>query len=348
MRVLVTGHDGYIGSVTAQTLRAAGHDVLGLDAYLYEGSEFGPPLDDGPAVRADVRDVRAAQLEGFDAVVHLAALSNDPLGALDHGLTEAINLRATVHVAKEAKAAGVRRFLFASSCSMYGAADGDRAVDETSPLRPLTAYATSKVRAEEGLLALADESFSPVLMRNATACGVSPRLRVDLVLNNLVGWAVTTGAVRILSDGTPWRPLLHVRDAAAATLALLEAPREVVHAEAFNVGRDQENYQVRDLAEIVRDAVEGCSIEYAGNGDPDSRSYRVDFGKLARTLPTLRLSWTAPAAARELVDAYRAEGMTLEEFTGPRYTRLAHLRASLERGRLDRALRPVRPAEATA
>ena len=339
VRVLVTGHHGYIGSVTTSALTTAGYEVVGLDSFLFEGCDFGPVGEVVPSLRADVRDVGPSKLEGFDAVVHLAALSNDPLGALDPELTEEVNFRATVRLARAAKDAGVARFVFASSCSMYGVTDGDRPIHEEAPLRPLTAYAGSKAHAEEGLLALGDDGFSPVLMRNATVYGVSPRLRVDLVLNNLVGWAVTTGKVRILSDGTPWRPLVHVRDAAAATIALLEAPRKLVHGEAFNVGRDQENYQVRDLADIVSEAVGGCVVEYAGTGDVDSRSYRVDFGKLARTFPELSLLWTAEAGAQELAHAYRAESMTLEEFDGSRYTRLRHLQESLGAGALDDELR---------
>lgn len=346
MRVLVTGHDGYIGAVAVPALLDAGHEVVGLDSFLYEGCNFGTPDSPVPALRMDVRDVSPPDLQGFDAVVHLAALSNDPLGELDLELTEEVNLVATLRLARAAKEAGAKRFVFASSCSMYGAADGDRPADEDAPVRPLTAYARSKARAEEGLLALADSGFSPILMRNATVCGASSRLRVDLVLNNLVGWAITTGKVRILSDGTPWRPLLHVRDLAAATAALLDAPGELVHGEAFNIGRDSENYQVRDLAEIVRDAVSGCEIEYAGSSDPDSRSYRIDFGKLARALPELRLTWTAANAARELTEAYRAEGMTLEEFQGSRYTRLARLRDLLREGSFDSVLRPVGRPEA--
>jgi nucleoside-diphosphate-sugar epimerase len=339
MRVLVTGHHGYIGSVMTRTLADAGHGVVGLDSFLYEGCDFGPDRDAVASLRTDVRDVGTAELEGFDAVVHLAGLSNDPLGALDVELTEEVNYRATMRLARAAKDAGVARFLFSSSCSMYGLGDGDRPVDEEAALRPLTAYATSKARAEEGLLGLGGDGFSSVLMRNATVYGVSPRLRLDLVLNNLVGWAVTTGKVRILSDGTPWRPLLHVEDAAVAAVALLEAPQEHVHCEAFNIGRDDENYQVRDLAEIARDAVGDCVIEYAGNADPDSRSYRVDFGKLARTVPEARLSWTAEAGARQLAAAYRAEEMTLEEFESSRYTRLKRLEESMDAGILDRALR---------
>ena len=339
MRTLVTGHAGYIGSVLVEELLAGGHDVVGLDTCFYDRCDFTDALPEIPALRLDVRDVTGAALGGFDAIVHLAALSNDPLGALNPRLTDDVNFGATARLAAAAKAAGVRRFVFASSCSMYGAADGDGPVDETAPLRPLTEYARSKVRSEQALLELADDKFSPVLMRNATVYGVSPRLRVDLVVNNLVGWALTTGKVRILSDGTPWRPLVHVRDVAAATVAMLEAPRDVVHAEAFNVAPLDENYQVRDVAEIVRDAVGDCELELAGTGDPDTRSYRVDFTKLARTLPDLELRWTVAKGARELVDAYRSRGLDLDEFQGPRYTRLRRLQELLDAGALDSELR---------
>jgi nucleoside-diphosphate-sugar epimerase len=340
MRVLVTGHDGYIGSVLVPFLLEAGHEVTGLDSSLYEGCDLLPPRAQVPGLRLDVRDVTSSHLEGFDAVVHLAALSNDPLGALDPSLTREINFEATVALARAAREAGVRRFVFASSCSMYGTAEADVPVAEEAPLRPLTAYAESKVRAEAALVDLVDDAFAPVLMRNATAYGASPRMRVDLVLNNLVGWALTTGKVRILSDGTPWRPLVHVEDISRATLAVLEAPHELVAGEAFNVGADAENYQVRDLAEIVRHALPGCAVEYAGSGEPDPRSYRVDFRKLARAFPKLDLTWTASRGAVEIRDALRAGGLTREMFEGPRYTRLKQLEALLGDGRLDARLRP--------
>jgi nucleoside-diphosphate-sugar epimerase len=338
MRILVTGHHGYIGSVAVSILAAAGHDLTGLDTFLYEGCDL-VPGEEIPSMRRDVRDVQAADLRPFDAVVHLAALSNDPLGDLRPELTHEINFEATVGLASAAKAAGVGRFVFASSCSMYGAADTAEAIDETGELRPMTAYAESKVRSEAALSRLADDSFSPISMRNATAYGASPRLRVDVVLNNLVGWAMTTGRIRIMSDGTPWRPLVHVRDIARAIVALLDAPHELVHGESFNIGADGQNYQVRELAEIVREVVPGCEIEYAGDGGPDPRSYRVDFGKLARVLPEFELEWTARAGAVELAEAYEAAGLTFREFDGDRYVRVRHLTRLLAERALDDDLR---------
>jgi nucleoside-diphosphate-sugar epimerase len=340
VKVVVTGHHGYIGSVVAPMLVEAGHEVVGLDAFLYRGCDlagFSQTVAIAELER-DIRDVEPRDLAGFDAVVHLAALSNDPLGALNRDWTEDVNLNGTLGLARTAKEAGVGRFLFSSSCSMYGAA-GDESVDESAPLAPLTAYAESKVRSEEGLHELADDAFSPVYMRNATAYGASPRLRVDLVLNNLVGWAYTTSRVRILSDGTPWRPLVHVEDVGRSVLAFLEAPREAVHDEAFNVGADSENYQVRDLAETVRQVVTGSEVEYAGSGDPDPRSYRVDFSKLARTFPDFRTEWTARAGAQQLLEAFRAAQLTADEFEGSRFTRLKRLEQLLAEGALDGDLR---------
>jgi nucleoside-diphosphate-sugar epimerase len=339
VKILLTGHHGYIGSVTAPVLRAAGHEVTGLDTFFYEGCDLRDEPDDVPAVRLDLRDADAGALAGYDAVVHLAALSNDPLGDLSPELTKSINFEATARLARAAKEAGVARFVFSSSCSMYGASEEGKPVDESAPLKPLTAYAESKVLSEEALVELADETFSPVSMRFATAYGVSPRLRVDLVLNNLVGWAFTTGKVKIMSDGTPWRPLIHIEDMSRAVLAVLSADPEAISGQAFNVGRSEENYQVRDLAEIVEETVGDCEIEYAGNGDPDPRSYRVDFTRFDETFPDAGLRWNARDGARELVDAYREIGLTLDEFEGDRYIRLKHLRLLLDRGDLDPELR---------
>lgn len=339
MRVLVTGHHGYLGAVVAPFLADAGHVVEGLDTFFYEGCDLTPDRRPIPARRRDLRDVRSADLEGFDAIVHLGALSNDPLGDLDPRLTYAINLDATLALARAGRDAGVERFVFASSCSMYGASGSEGALAETAPLAPLTPYAESKVLAEAGLLALAAEGFTPVSLRNATVYGVSPRLRVDIVLNNLVAWAHTTGVVRLLSDGSAWRPLVHVEDVARAVQAVLEAPAEAVAGEAFNVGSDGDNYRVRELAEIVREAVPGSAVELGEGAGSDPRSYRVDFSKFAAAFPEHVARWTAPAGARELAEAYRAAGLTLERFQGDSFTRLARLRYLRERGRLDEELR---------
>lgn len=339
MKILLTGHHGYIGSVCAEILSAAGHDVVGLDTLLYRDCDLASAPDRAVStLLQDVRDVKPAELEGFDAVAHFAALSNDPIGDFSPELTREINFEATASLARAARESGVRRFVFSSSCSMYGTSSDD-AVDESAPLKPLTAYAESKVRSEEALAELAGADFAPVAMRNATAYGVSPRLRVDLVLNNLVGWAHTTGTVKIMSDGTPWRPLIHVEDISRATLAALEAPEDVIRGEAFNVGRDSENYQVRELGDIVEDVVAGSKVEYAGSGDPDPRSYRVSFAKLARTFPDLELSWTARTGAEQLAEAYVASDLTLEEFESDRFIRLKRLRLLLENGDLDATLR---------
>ena len=339
MKVLVTGHHGYLGSVTAPVLVEAGHEVLGLDTFYYRGSDFGHEALRVPALTADVRDVGPADLAGVDAVVHLAALSNDPLGDLRSEWTYDINLDGTVSLARAAREAGVGRFVFASSCSMYGAANGDDLLDETAPLRPLTPYAESKVRAEEALWALADDAFSPISMRNATAYGVSPRLRLDVVLNNLAAWAHTTGKIRLLSDGSAWRPLVHVVDIAGATLGLLEAPRDVVHAQAFNVGSAAQNVRIRDLAHSLQ-VVLGCEVETSDEATPDPRSYRVDFGKIARALPSFACEYTVGRGAEELAEAYAKVGLTRAQFLDEgRYTRLAQLKRLLQEGALDDQLR---------
>ncbi len=338
MRVLLTGHNGYIGTVMAPLLVAAGHEVVGLDSNLFTRCTFGTPGPTLPSFNVDVRDVAAADVAGFDAVVHLAGLANDPLGDLNPAVTYEINHLASVRLAQLAKAAGVTRFIFASSCSNYGAA-GEALLDEAAELQPVTAYAISKVRVERDLATMASRDFTPVFLRNATAYGVSPRHRFDLVLNNLVAWACTTGRVYIKSDGTPWRPIVHIEDIARAVLAVLEAPRDVVHNQAFNVGRSTENYRIRDLAEIVRETVPGCRIEYAPGAGPDTRCYRVNFGKITRALPAFRPEWDARRGAAELYAAYRQSDLTLEDFEGPKYKRIDHLKALLERGNLDASLR---------
>lgn len=339
MKVLVTGHDGYIGSLLTRMLVREGHEVVGLDTFYFEGCVLGEYEDAVPCIRKDLRDVAHSDFEGFDAVCHLAALSNDPLGDLRPELTYDINHAGSLRLAELAKAAGVQRFVFSSSCSLYGSSGNDRPLTEEARFCPLTPYAESKVALERDLAALADERFSPTFMRNCTAYGASPKLRGDIVLNNLTAWAFTTGKVKILSDGTPWRPLVHVEDICRVFAAALSAPREAIHNQAFNVGRNDENYQVRDLAEMVERIVPNCEIEYAGDGGPDPRSYRVNFGKLVRTFPELELRWTAEQGVYQLYEAFRAAGLTREQLEGQRYIRLNRLKGLIGEERLDDTLR---------
>jgi nucleoside-diphosphate-sugar epimerase len=340
MRVLVTGHRGYIGTVMVPALLAEGHDVVGLDSDLYERCTFGHEhgIRDVPWQRKDIRDIGVSDLERFDAVIHLAALSNDPLGDLNPALTHEINHLASVRLARLAKRAGVSRFIFSSSCSNYGAA-GDAFVNEESELNPVTPYGISKVRVEQDLAQLADRDFSPTFPRSATAYGVSPRLRFDLVLNNLVAWAYTTGKVHLKSDGMAWRPIVHVEDITRAFLAILHAPRKRVHNQVFNVGRTEENYRIRDLAKIVEETVPGSSVEYAEGASRDTRCYRVESSKLPAVLPEFKPQWDARRGAAELYEAFERVGLTLEEFEGPRYKRVAHVKQLLDAGCLDETLR---------
>jgi nucleoside-diphosphate-sugar epimerase len=339
MRVLVAGDRGYIGAVLVPFLRAAGHDVDGLDLGLYEGCDLGPALD-GTAQQPgrDMRDVTQADLAGYDAVLCLAALSNDPLGDLNPDATYSVNLDGTLTLAKAAKEAGIERFLFSSSCSLYGAAGSD-GVGEDAEMFPVTPYGQSKVDAERQLAKLADDNFSPVYLRNATAYGASTRLRLDIVVNNLSAIALTTGKVHLQSDGTPWRPLVHIEDISRAFLAMLEAPREAIHNQAFNVGRTEDNVQIRDVAEMVRAAVPGSELTFAANAGPDLRNYRADFSKLNDTFPELQMKWSVRDGINELLAAYTKYAMTYDDFTSPRFVRLRRLRELLDQGLLDDLLR---------
>jgi nucleoside-diphosphate-sugar epimerase len=339
MRVLITGHHGYIGTVLVPLAQQAGHDVVGLDSDLFAPCIFGPAPAEIDSIRKDVRDVEVSDLEGFDAVLHLAAVCNDPVGDLNRQTTYNINQVASAELAAKAKQAGVSRFVFFSSCSLYGKADGEDALEESAGFAPVTAYGESKVLAEQDISPLAGETFSPTYLRNATAYGVSPRLRLDVVVNNLVGWAHTTGKIVLQSDGTPWRPLVHIEDISRAALTVLEAPRELIHDEAFNVGATAENYTIREVADIVAE-VTGATATFApGGGEPDKRSYRVDCSKLARVLPAAAPRWTVKRGAEQLAAAYAGWGMTYNDFTGVNGLRIKRVRELQDAGRLDGELR---------
>ena len=323
----------------APMLGAAGHELVGVDTDIFAECAVGDGALEIPEIHKDIRDLELEDLEGFDAVIHLAGISNDPIGNLNPALTYEINHAASVRLAQLAKQAGCKRFLFSSSCSTYGAAaDSDR-LTEDAPFNPVTPYGQSKVLVEQSVAKLADGEFSPTFLRNATAYGSSPRMRFDLVLNNLAAFAMTSGVILLKSDGTPWRPVIHIEDISRAFIAALNAPRKLVHNEAFNVGVDSENYSIRELASIVKEVAPACRIEYAAGAGPDKRSYRVDFGKIGRLLPEFKPAWNARLGAEQLTNDYRRHGLTLEEFEGPRFKRIDYLTSSISAGRLSETLR---------
>jgi nucleoside-diphosphate-sugar epimerase len=338
MRVLVTGHLGYIGTVLVPMLKASGYEVFGMDSDLFRRCTFTGEISEVKNVRGDIRDTETSDFTSIDAVIHLAALSNDPLGDYRPELTEQINWKATVALARAAKEAKVKKFLFASSCSNYGAS-GSAFLNETAILNPVTPYGISKVNAEKELSRLADDDFSPVFIRASTAYGVSPRLRFDIVVNNLTAWAFTRGKVYLKSDGSPWRPQVHVEDICRAYIAALRAPRETIHNEAFNVGNTTENYQIREIADAVKDIVPGCEVEYAPDAGPDTRCYRVDCNKIATTLHDFKPQWTIRRGIQQLYDTYKEVGLTWEEFEGPKFMRIAHVNMLIEEGKLSADLR---------
>lgn len=334
MKVLVTGHRGFIGTVMVPMLLEEGFDVTGLDTDLYRYCTYGDEPLTIPTIAKDVRDVEPSDIEGFDAIVHLAALSNDPLGNINPDLTYDINYHASVRIAEIAREVGVDRFLFASSCSMYGKA-GEEVLDETAEFNPVTPYAKSKVLVERDVSKLANDHFSPVFLRNATAYGVSPRIRFDLVINNLVAWAFTTGKILLKSDGTPWRPLVHIEDITQAVICALKAEKSVIHNLAVNVGSNDENYQMKELANFVKEIVPNCEVEYAEDAGPDPRSYRVNFDKIHRVFPEFKTRWTARMGVEQCYESYKRFGLSKDDYEGIRYKRIAHILNLIEQGKLD-------------
>lgn len=343
MKVLVTGHDGYIGSVLVNKLIECGHDVKGIDTGYFDRCHF---IDKKPkiqSIRKDIRDLEIADVRGFDVIIHLAALSNDPLADLNPNLTLEINGMQSFRLAQLAKRAGVGRFIFASSCSVYGLGETDNLTEEAQT-NPQSVYARSKILAEQSIGTIADRDFSPTYLRCGTVYGLSPKMRFDLVVNNLLGWAVTTSQIKILSAGSQWRPLVHVSDVASAYIAIAEAPIESIHNQAINIGSNIENYTIRDIAEVIKRVVPSTTIVYANKSNTDTRSYRVDFSKLTRVLHNFRLGWTLEMSVAELYNLIQERGMTLDEFQSRRYTRLKQMKHLQERSILDNSLRFTRLA----
>ena len=343
MRVLVTGHKGYIGTTLVPLLLEEGFEVTGLDSDLFRECTFDKGMVDIPEIIKDVRDVAPHDVEGHDAVLHLAGLSNDPLGDYDPSLTDDINCQGSVKLARIAKQVGVRRFVFASSCSNYGAA-GDQFLTEDAEFNPVTPYGESKVNVERAVTQLADKNFSPTYLRASTAYGLSPRLRFDLVVNNLTAWALTTGRVYLKSDGSPWRPIVHVEDIGRAYVATLKAPLDLVHDQAFNVGTTSENYQIREIAKIVESVVPGCRIDFAPDAGPDKRNYRVDCNRIARTLHGFKPQWTARRGVEQLYESFLRVGLKVDDFEGERFKRIAHMKKLIDGGQIDGRLRWKRAA----
>lgn len=348
MRVLLTGHKGYIGTCLVPLLLKEGFEVTGLDSDLFRECTFDGDIGTIREIIKDVRDVSEKDVEGHDAIIHLAGLSNDPLGDYDPSLTEEINTNGSVRLAQIATKVGVRRFVFASSCSNYGAS-GDKFLAEDAAFNPVTPYGVSKVNVEKAVTQLASSSFSPTFLRASTAYGFSPRIRFDLVVNNLTAWAFTTGKVYLKSDGTPWRPLVHVEDIGRAYVAALKAPLELVHNQAFNVGITTENYQIRELAQMVESIVPGCRVDFAPDAGPDKRCYRVDCNRIARTLHDFKPQWTVRRGIEQLYETFKRVGLTLDDFEGERFKRIAHIKGLIDRGVLDTRLRRIQaPLSRTA
>lgn len=340
MKVLVTGHAGYIGAVLLPLFQEAGHELYGIDSYLFEDCVIGDPPVQIPELKADVRDLDASVFEGFDAVVHLAALSNDPLGDLNPDCTWDINHRGCVHVAKMAKEAGVKRFLHSSTCSLYGA-HGDNYLDESAEFLPVTPYGESKVKAEMEIREMANDDFSPTFLRNATAYGFSARLRGDLVVNNLTGYAYSRGEVYLKSDGTSWRPLVHIEDISRAFLVLMEADRDKIHNEAFNIGATEENYLIRDVATIVSEVVPNSEVAFSDEAFNDLRNYRVNCDKLATAFPEAKPQWTVRKGVEELLENYDKYGLTEDILTGQTLQRIKTVKRLLDEGQIDLNLRRI-------